>query len=244
MVLTITRKKRPRRKAGERANLTAEKITGAALEVLDRDGLENFSGRAVAKLLGVTPAAIYAHVKGGLAEIKARMVQETLAEAVAPYTPADTPARYMRELFLNVLKAVHGKQPIAQLVAIELSADYLVCPMLIDRLLAVCLSGSKGALAPAKILDLAMAMLVGMVMIEAETTRDERTLNLSRAFLRRVRALPPHEIPTLSAHVTELLMQIKRRLTPAEVILRGTAHWYCEPVIAALQLAETKKAPA
>ena len=81
-----------------------------------------------------------------------------------------------------------------------------------------------------------MAMLLGMIMVEAETTRDDIARTLSSRFWRRVRSFPPNEVPALLANSDDLMMQIKRRLVPTDAILCRTANRYAEPIIVALKL--------
>jgi AcrR family transcriptional regulator len=243
MAITIRRIARPRRKPGERANLSPGKIIAAALDVLEAGGgLEDFSARLVAKKLGVSSGAIYAHFDGGLAEIRAAMVNVILRDVARPYGPKDSPADYVRSLSLRLLTAIHGKQPLARLIALELSADPLVCPIFVERLLAAALAGGKVAPNPARVLDLALAMLLGMIMVEGETHAGDRSAALSRSFLSRVKSYPPDQVPTLLANRDDLALQIRRRLVASPKILDRTVHWYVEPIISALGLGETQSA--
>ncbi len=236
MAVIDRRVKAPPRKPGERANLTLTKIIDVALAVLDEHGLEDFSARVVAKRLGVSPAAIYAHVEGGLVGLKTQMARVTLLKVARPYRPKDTPTSYLLDLVLRLLRAVRGKQALAQLVSFELAADYLFCPQFTERLFSVLAPKDRGGLPPAQRLDLAMAMLVGMSMIEAGTDRSAITANLSRNFKRRLKQFQPDEEPTLSEHADDLMMQIKRRLLTEESHLRRAAHRYAAPIIAMLKL--------
>jgi AcrR family transcriptional regulator len=236
MAVIVRRVKAPPRKPGERANLTLTKIVDVALAVLDDHGLENFSARAVAKRLSVSPAAIYAHVEGGLSGLKTQVARVTLSNVARPYRPKDTPASYYLDLALRLLKAVRGKQALAQLVSFELAADYLVCPQFTERLFSVLAHKSPSGLPAAQRLDLAMATLVGMAMIEAGTHRNAITATLSRDFKRRLKTLALDEAATLTEHSDDLMMQIRRRLLTEESHLRRTANRYVAPVIAALKL--------
>ena len=236
MTVTIRRVFRPKRKAGERANLTLEKISAASFDVLEETGLDDFSARLVAKKLGVSPAAIYAHFEGGLKGLKQGLVFVTLRSVARPYGPGDTPAGYLRELFLRMLKAVHGKQALAQLIALELSKDHLICPVFLERLLSVALGAGKPPANPARALDLALAALLGMIMVEGETTSDDKAAKAARQYSSRITGFPPSEFPTLLATRNEMMLQIKRRLVPVPAHLAKTAGWYAEPIIAALDL--------
>ena len=228
------KRRKPARKPGQRADLTANDIVEAGFAVLEEHGLQDFSARLVAKKLGVSPGAIYAHLKGGLGELKARMVWATLAGAIRPYRRRDTPAGYLRDLLLELLKAINGKQPLAQLIALELSADYLVCPIFIEGLLRAPVIGARGVTSPARRLDVAMTVILGMIMVEAESRRDGISKNLSDSLIRRVRAYPPDAAPKLLANSTELSLQIKRRLIPTDAHLRRTAIRYAGALLAAL----------
>jgi AcrR family transcriptional regulator len=228
---------KPARKPGHRANLTIPDIVEAGFAVLEEHGLQQFSARLVAKKLGVSPGAIYAHLEGGLGELKRRMVFATLAGIARPYRRRDTPTGYFQNLLLGLLKAINGKQPLAQLIALELSADYLLCPILIEGLLSVPLIGARGAISPARRLDIAMTVILGMIMVEGETRREDKSRNLSDAFIRRVRSYPPDEFPKLLANSTELMMQIRRRMVPTEGYLRLTAAGYVQAILAALETA-------
>jgi AcrR family transcriptional regulator len=206
------------------------------LDVLDETGLENFSARQVAKKLRVSPAAVFAHCEGSLAGLKGAMVNAVLRDVARPYGPDDSPAGYVRDLFLSLLNAIHSKQPLAQLIAIELSTDPLVCPIFVERVLSVALGSGKVVSNPARALDLVLAMLLGMIMMEGETHTAGRSAGLSRRFSNRAKAYPSNEVPTLLANRDDLALQIRRRLVASSTLLVRTAHWYAEPVIAALKL--------
>jgi len=82
-----------------------------------------------------------------------------------------------------------------------------------------------------------MTVILGMVMVEGETRREDRSRRLSDAFIRRVRSYSPNEFPKLLANSTELMLQIRRRLMPTEGYLRFTATGYVQAILAALETA-------
>ena len=92
--------------------------------------------------------------------MKSAMVYVTLSDVARPYGPKNSPASYVRDLFLRLLKAIHGKQPLAQLIALELSTDHLICPVFAERLLSVALGSAKVVPNPDRALDLVLAMLL------------------------------------------------------------------------------------
>ncbi|WP_327148677.1 TetR/AcrR family transcriptional regulator [Nocardia sp. NBC_01329] len=73
-----------KRAQGTSAGLTRERIAGAAVALVDRDGLERFGVRRLADELGVDPMSIYNHIKGkaGLLDaVSEAVLAEMSAEA-------------------------------------------------------------------------------------------------------------------------------------------------------------------
>ncbi|QIS20586.1 TetR/AcrR family transcriptional regulator [Nocardia terpenica] len=68
-----------RRTQGTSAGLSRERIAKAAVELVDRDGLERFGVRRLADELGVDPMSIYNHIKGKAALLDA-VSEAVLAE--------------------------------------------------------------------------------------------------------------------------------------------------------------------
>jgi hypothetical protein len=95
--------------------------------------------------------------------------------------------------------------------------------------------GARGRISPARRLDVAMTVILGMILVEAESRREGISNNLSNALTRRVRSYPPDAVPKLLANSTELSLQIKRRLIPMEPHLRRTATRYAAALLAALE---------
>lgn len=60
--MTGGRARKDRGRAVPRAPLTRERVVAAALRILDRDGLEGLTMRALGRELGVDPMAVYYHV--------------------------------------------------------------------------------------------------------------------------------------------------------------------------------------
>ena len=71
-----------RRPRGKPAGLSRERIARAAVELVDRDGLEAFGVRRLASELGVDPMSIYNHIKGKAALLDA-VSEAVLTEASA-----------------------------------------------------------------------------------------------------------------------------------------------------------------
>ena len=235
MALTTRRIARPKRGPGERANITIEKIAAAAFDVLEKSGLDDFSARLVAKKLGVTPAAVYGHFDGGFAGLKRHLVISALLTISRPYGPTDTPAGYLRDLFVRTLQEVRRKQGLAHLIALELSRDQLVSPIFLERLFSAALGIGKPPPNKARVLDLALGALLGMIMVEGEIPSDQILSKTNRNFLARIKAQPANDVPTLLATSTELAIQVAARLVPKSDLAAKSALRYAEPLIATLE---------
>lgn len=74
----------PRPAAPPRAQLSRDVIVSAALDVLDRDGADGLTMRAVAESLGASPAAIYGHVSNK--EELIQLVLERVTEEFADFS--------------------------------------------------------------------------------------------------------------------------------------------------------------
>ena len=70
------------------ADLDVGRITSAALTIVDRDGPDGFTMRAVADELGVTPTALYRHVDGKKALVSL-LVDAVVTEQVLPAPTGD-----------------------------------------------------------------------------------------------------------------------------------------------------------
>jgi AcrR family transcriptional regulator len=71
-----------RRAQGKPAGLSREGIAAAAVDLVDREGLEKFGVRRLASELGVDPMSIYNHIKGKAALLDA-ISEAVLTEATA-----------------------------------------------------------------------------------------------------------------------------------------------------------------
>lgn len=90
-----------RRPRGKPAGLSRERIAQAAVDLVDRHGLEAFGVRRLAAELGVDPMSIYNHIKGKAALLDA-ISEAVLTEATA--ASADGPDDWMdiaREMALG-----------------------------------------------------------------------------------------------------------------------------------------------
>jgi TetR/AcrR family transcriptional regulator, tetracycline repressor protein len=75
----------PRKKEGSEGPVTAERVVGAALRVIDEDGLDALTMRRLARDLGVEPVTVYRQLPNKEAILAA--VSELLWQGVRPEVP-------------------------------------------------------------------------------------------------------------------------------------------------------------
>lgn len=62
--MPVSQPVRPERRRAPRNSLNPDRILDAAVTLLDRDGIESFTMRALAEQLGVATMAVYSYFKG------------------------------------------------------------------------------------------------------------------------------------------------------------------------------------
>ncbi len=124
--------------AGGSPGLSRAGIVAVALALIDREGLENFSLRNLAKALGVNTTAIYWHLPGRnvvLAEVMA-----TVIAGVAPPAQADWRA-WLRLLIHNVRDALRRHPNTAPLLGAQLVSNIAASLDLVEGILAALTAG-------------------------------------------------------------------------------------------------------
>ena len=154
--MAFIRIKRKKRKPGDRAGMTKTKIALAAATLIEKEGGGAFSLRQLARTLGVAPATITAHFKGGQPDIEDEVVRLVFANVAPPFRPRQQPAEYVEEMFSSVMRALQGRPMISMLTILRLTRNPLTVPNLAERSLA---SLSALGVAPTKMAEAYRATL-------------------------------------------------------------------------------------
>ncbi|MFG2021755.1 TetR/AcrR family transcriptional regulator [Actinomadura geliboluensis] len=190
-------------------SLTTEKLAGAALVVIDRDGLAGLSMRAVAKELGMSTMALYRYVRDR-EELEGLVVDLVYAE-VDPVPPEDGPweeritamALRLRDAFV-----AHAAIMPLTLAHRHASAGSLCWGEAVAAILAEAgITGRRGAIA----LRAVLAYVIGAIQLEHLGA-------LSGEGTAAIAALPREEFP----HLTETARH-GRRIGPDEEFRGGLA---------------------
>lgn len=200
----VLRKRPQKRRAGERAGLSRDKIVVAAAQLLEQTDAKGLTIRALAKMLGVVPTTIKSHFNGGLAEIVSAIARAALAGAARPYKPREEPSDYLGDVYFRILKQLDGRPMTARLVAIELSHDPLLEPFLAERIL-VCLQelGADARYFP-RGLNRVIGRLSDMILVECTQSAPAHRKVRGQNMLKQIAQLPPDEFPMLTENAERL----------------------------------------
>jgi len=114
--------------------LSRERIVDAALELIDRDGLEAFSVRGLAQHLSVYPTALYWHVPNRNA-----LLGDVVSSVLSGITPPDEPewTDWLRKLMRSYRAAVRKHPNVAPLIGAQLVSNSSIDFVMIEQILTV-----------------------------------------------------------------------------------------------------------
>ncbi len=202
--------KKKKRKAGMRAGMTRAGIAEAASKVRLSGGAENFSICAVAKALGVVPATIRSHFKGGMDDLLAEITRSALTELTPPYKPQQDPKDYLRSFFRTALAAFRQQPQLGRLVVAHLSDDPLLSPVFAERICAT-------LAAIAKTQDVGWAFqlflnrLAGLVIMETASWLASEPEAVKTKVHKQTSVLSGAEFPTLKFASEKLAADLIKR---------------------------------
>jgi TetR/AcrR family tetracycline transcriptional repressor len=191
-----------------RAGLTREAVVARALEVGTAEGLEAVSLRRLAQDLGVTPMALYRHVRDKQDLINA-MTEAVLdgIDSTAGLRPEMTWSERMRLAIDNYKEQIEAR-PLALPLSIAYSGEGAVGPLgfwrQLEDLLAILLDAGFGRREAIVQIRMISTLLAGyMLLLQQGTPSDAAPLDphqtdlLRRRFVLAQLSLPPDEFPNL-----------------------------------------------
>jgi AcrR family transcriptional regulator len=192
----------PRRRA-PRNSLNSDRILDAAITLLDRDGAEAFTMRALAEQLGVGTMAVYSHFRG-TDEISDAVAQRLLDTMELPPTGSGDPVGELRQVCGQVYRLFTEHPSALQLLTIRpLRGDDAIA--VIDRMLALlCRAGLSRADAARAHVAL-MQYTVGCALWNTRRSRAMCEEGVRERVRAKIDALPADRYPALVAHAPELL---------------------------------------
>jgi TetR/AcrR family tetracycline transcriptional repressor len=179
--------------------LTRDKIIAAALEHLDKSGLQAFSVRDVAKALGVYPAAVYWHIPTRNA-LLADMVAHVLRD-LNPKPGISVWQDWLRALFKGYRQAVLKHPNIAPLIGAQLVSNASMDFKLMERMLEIL---SQAGFRDRKLIEafnVVIAAQVGFVTLEFAPAPAEDASNWEDEMRRLIGSVDAGTYPLLAKHL-------------------------------------------
>ncbi|MBO6561304.1 MAG: TetR/AcrR family transcriptional regulator C-terminal domain-containing protein [Nisaea sp.] len=189
--------------------LSSETIVAAAIDLLDREGLDNFSIRNIAKALGVYPTALYWHVPS-----RHLLIARVIAALFADVLPKENPdwRVWLKELFRRYRDIVRMHPNVAPLVGGHLVSSASVDLKLVEAILSTLAgAGFEGERLLAAYNSI-IAGMCGYATQEFAHVFPDPEGELETSLTASVEAADPALYPTLAAE--------RRRLLNRALILR------------------------
>jgi AcrR family transcriptional regulator len=201
--MPVSQPVRPARRRAPRNSLNPDRILDAAITLLDEDGTEAFTMRALAQRLGVGTMAVYSHFKGK-DEINAAVAQRLLDAIELPPGGSPDPAGELREVCRGVYRLFTCHPSALQLLTLRPArADDAIA--VIDRMLALlCRAGlppDEAARAHVALMQYTVGSALWSIR-RSRTLCDEGVRDRLRA---KLDALPAERYPALVALAPELM---------------------------------------
>ncbi|SEG79327.1 transcriptional regulator, TetR family [Actinacidiphila yanglinensis] len=192
----------PRRRA-PRNTLNPDRILDAAITLLDRDGAEAFTMRALAEQLGVATMAVYSHFRGK-EEISDAVAERLLDTVELPRTCGADPRGELREVCLGVYRLFTEHPSALQLLTTRpMRSDDAIA--VIDRMLALLCRAGLSQEAAVRAHVTLMQYTVGAALWSTRRARALCGEGVRERLRTKLDALPVECYPTLASLVPQVL---------------------------------------
>lgn len=192
----------PRRRA-PRNSLNPDRILDAAITLLDRDGAEAFTMRALAEELGVGTMAVYSHFRGK-DEISDAVSQRLLDTIELPPAGSADPVGELREVCRQVYRLFTEHPSALQLLTMRpLRGDDAIA--VIDRMLGLLRRAGLRREEAARAHVALMQYTVGSALWNTRRSRALCEEGVRQQVRAKIDALPPGGYPDLVALAPELI---------------------------------------
>ncbi len=191
--LSKTRKAKRGSVAGQ--GLSKEIVLQAALNLIDKHGLDGFSMRVLAQDLDVYPTAIYWYVANKNA-LLAEVVGLAL-NALMPSAPPRDWERFLTELFQRYRAAIRKHPNIAPLIGAQLVSNAGVDFGLVDRIVEALSEAGFSGDGLLSAFDVVIASMVGFVTMEFANLPAEDASRWADAMREKIDAIDESSFPHL-----------------------------------------------
>ena len=237
----------PNRRVGARSKdvkLSKERICAAALELIDKKGLNQFSLRDVARSLGVYPRAVYWYV-ANRDELLSEVVAYALRDVYPPASDGNW-QEWLRKLFRQYRDAVRQHPNIAPLIGASIQSSPAVSPETIEHILTVLSAAGFRDDQLIDVYNVVIAAQVGFVTLELASVPADDTKTWSAKQKQRIGTIHVLRYPMLGRHLPALANKafILRWTNGVDVPLDSSFSKFVDVVIRGLEqiLAESRSA--
>jgi len=222
---------------GKRKNLplSSETIVAAAIDLLDREGLDSFSIRNIAKALGVYPTALYWHVPS-----RHLLIARVIAALFADVLPDEDPdwRAWLKELFRRYRDIIRAHPNVAPLIGGHLVSSAGVDLELVEAILAtLARAGFEGERHVAAY-NCVIAGMCGYATQEFARVFPDPDGELESSLTASVEGADPALYPTLAAERHRLLNRalVLRWQNGNQASLESGFEMFTDALIAGLEL--------
>lgn len=214
--------------------LSRETIINAAMELIDRDGLEAFSIRRLAQHLSVYPTALYWYVPNRNA-----LLAEVITQVLSGITPDSGPAwtDWLRRLFQNFRDAVRKHPNVAPLIGAQLVSNASIDFAMIERILFTLEKAGFRDSVIRHAYNAVVTAMASFVTHEFAAKPTEKVDDWEAGLKRTIRDLDTDRFPTLGRYLPELENRafIMRWQNGSEVPLDDSFEIFVDVVVMGLE---------
>lgn len=212
-----TPQRRPSR--GRRPQLDLARIVEAGLRIVDEDGIEGLTLRRLARELGVTPMAVYWHVRDK-AELLDRIGEQVLETVRVPAAEGDW-RRQLRDVHIAMLEPLL-RHPNAVDLMIGRARFGPAGILLFERILSILLAAGLSAQA---VFDAYQSLYLFQLGFMATARRSPEFIEVQRQGAMYLRSLDPAAFPAIAgvAPVIGARTLVEQYETGLDVVIAGIA---------------------
>ncbi|MDX6742913.1 TetR/AcrR family transcriptional regulator [Actinocorallia sp. A-T 12471] len=184
-----------------RAVLSRDAIVNAAIDLIERDGVEALSMRKVAARLGVAAMSLYHHVPN-----KAALVDAVVERVVSDLDFADDPAADPRERARGMMRAfrkIAKDRPKSVNLVITRTFESPATLRLYEHAMEIARAAGFAGGQAARIASAFLSYVIGSLLREARFAREATSGTGGDPFIRGADAIDPADYPNVTALVAE-----------------------------------------
>lgn len=203
-----------KRRAGERAGVTMDKIVDAARHLIAREpGVVNI--KLVAAELGVAHGSISEKLRRADTTLEKELTKIFLASILRPHEPGDNWKERIEELFQRSVQEGSASTPIARVVTPWIAQDPLSNSDFSDRLIYIFRDAGLNKSGCAAAYDVVLACLCGLLTVSFPDFQGGASAWSDR-IASGVENMPPQRWPSLHYGGTELVTRARAKVPGAD----------------------------